>query len=205
MDAETFEEVVAEERSTRYAVERNFHETPVEKKFEYEPYVECPRCSNWKLAAHVHEKRHKVSKGFLRGSSYEWRVVERWWECKECAGTFDVPSPEAVAADEADDAGADADEEIDDADAADAEEAADAGDDEPRSYELELTNESWSKAPIPVDGGEKGIILDAGIVTVPTVDAEFKLPRDAELPEGTELWIGRNGDEVYCIEEGELR
>ncbi|MFB6156107.1 MAG: hypothetical protein ABEJ22_09440 [Haloferacaceae archaeon] len=90
MDEKTYEEIVEKDRKERYWTFSDYHDKTLEKKFFYKPFVECPRCGEWKLAAHCHEMLTKESDGLLRGSTETWEVAERWWGCKNCEGKFDV-------------------------------------------------------------------------------------------------------------------
>lgn len=194
MDMETFVDIISEERSTQCSQTEGYYGQVTEETLEYKPYIECPRCSNWQLAARVHREREEVSRGFLRGSKTVWRD-DRWWECKECGGTFDVAPTEELeenAEDDTDDTGEETDDTGDETDDAD---------ETPELYELSLIDKG-ANGRIPVDGGEKGVVRRrSNVVRVPAASAKFRLPLDEELPTGTEVRILRRGDDVYCKEE----
>lgn len=191
MNEDKFEDIISEERFIRYWPENENKMTRLgERKREYRPYIKCPRCSQWKLAAHIYQKRHRESRGFLRGTNTEWRLANRWWECENCAGTFDVTSTEEL---DTDDANEDTDNASGDTDNASG---------TPELYELKLINEGGSNGQIPVDGGEKGIVRRRGhVIRVPAASAKFRLPTGMNLPKGTEVRIERQGDDIYCVEE----
>ncbi|SFR42408.1 hypothetical protein [Halogeometricum limi] len=87
MDEDEFEEIVSEGRVEKTWRRESGHGNEVERKHLHKPFVECPRCDEWKLAARTHQTREE--KGLLV-SMTEWKTVERWWQCDNCEGRFEI-------------------------------------------------------------------------------------------------------------------
>lgn len=198
MNYDTFSKTVSKNRSRQIGNTLvDVHGNTTKEVLKHKPYVECPRCSNWKLAAHVKRTRDKK---FLRGYT-DWEILKRWWECGECAAVFNVTPPQReehtdAINEPADDAGERPrreDEDVDDTEEGDP----DASTPKTR-YELTHVT-SVSTDPIPVDGGEKGVVLGTN-VRVPVRSAKFRLPRGTDIPRNTEVRIEREGDDVFCVE-----
>lgn len=196
MDINVFEEIVSENRYETYSQVEGFT-SPKERKREYERYHKCPRCGEWKLAANVHQKRQKESKGFLRGSKTVWRTVDRWWECKNCKSKFDVVEPEDSQIHEADE-----EEEL--VTNTENNEASDVDDTEEglKKYELDFIHANGVTTDMPITGGEKAFV-QRGKVVVPSKSAKFRLPQDHDCSEGEEVRMTKKGDSIFCVVEND--
>lgn len=207
MNHDTFNKTVSKNRSEIVDSLLDGHGNTQEEILKHKPYLECSRCSNWKLAAHYKRTRHKK---FLRGYT-DWEILKRWWECSECGTIFDVTPPQEEHTDDANEPADDASEptghdDNDDVDVNDddddniddtQEEDPDASTSRPR-YELTHVTSVSTKA-IPVYEGDKGVVL-GNKVRVPVRSAKFSLPRGTDIPKGTEVRIEREDDDVFCVE-----
>ncbi|MUV57926.1 hypothetical protein SAMN04487947_1798 [Halogeometricum rufum] len=87
MDRDAFDEVVREDRKEKTGSRESGHSNEIEREYRYKPFVECPRCTEWKLAAHVRQTREESS---ILAALGDWETAERWWQCTNCEGRFDV-------------------------------------------------------------------------------------------------------------------
>ena len=183
MDESTFADILSEERGTILdPTDEDERRRAGEYIAQYSPYIQCPRCSEWQLAARTHKKRHKESNGFLRGSTHQWRIVERWWYCRNCTARFEVsPTEKAQTSTKTEPTQSETPDEPS----------------PPERYELTLMSSNPGRG-LPVEGGEEGFLTESNTVYVDSASAKFRLPFNHTIPEGARVEIERDGDDVYC-------